>query len=166
MRKMVEKVDNAASVMMSAFGSDVVLTTLEDLAGATGEAELRDQATIDPNTVADALVAMFGDIPIRSIWTKNLFCTYMDFDMAHELEKTIYRLRRDVDNRVETAYTLRDIGAYFAFLARSMNGKFGHKQALRFLTCSITIYELLHRLLPYVFDDDIEFIPGKRLASN
>lgn len=160
----VKKITVAIDVMMEAYHS-------EDLQERLTRAEkidarhIREQATISSADAGKKLTAIFGDMNSMSNFLCGNVASYLDNTQLVTLKKTIRRLKRDCDDRCETGWVIRDLGAYFTFIAYSSNHGFGHKLATDMLCVGICLYDIGQQLLPDVFGE-VEFQPKQVNKAN
>lgn len=152
--EMINKINVVAETILSAYGSDCIHALIELAETDADNNSLKACSEISDADIVSTITDIFGDISSMRTIIGNPLCRYLDFDQIEELRRCIRRLSRGTDMRIETATCLRDLGGYFAFLACNMNrGFLGHKEALRLVTCSVAIYDLLQKMMPYIFDD-------------
>lgn len=155
-RRDVKKISVAIDVMMDAYHSDELSERLT-MAERVDARRIRKQATISSADAGKKLTAIFGDMNSMSNFLCGNTASYLDNTQMVTLKKTIRRLKRDCDDRCETGWVIRDLGAYFTFMAYSLNhGLFGHKLAADMLCTGICLYDIGQQLLPDVFGE-VEF---------
>lgn len=157
MKDMKIKIAHASDVIIEALGEKTI-RAMAEFRPKTYNSILKENSEISEGEVVDILEHVFGDTSsVKSVVFGNDLCRYLDIDQISGLRKVISSLGKKRDIRIETISTLRDLSAYYCVLAMRFNqGMFRGKTALRCLMASVTIYDILHRLCPYVFDD-VEF---------
>ena len=152
-KEFLKKLDIAAETILMAFGNREVLSSLDEFE-SQDNVVLLSLSEISREETLSIIDAIFGDLGSITTWMFRPPCVYLDLDQIQALKKVIRRLRRNVETVVDTVYVLRDIGAYYAWLALHFNrGILGHKTALQLLMVSARLYDICQRMLPYVFDE-------------
>ena len=157
MKGVTYKINHAAEVMARAFGKECT-KSLDDFNSVDTDT-VKENSEISEENAMDIIKCIFGDIEsTKNVAIDSTIYRYLNITQVVSLRKMISHLRNGDDDRIETLYTLRDIGAYFSFLAIQLNRSvFGRKDALKVLTAAVALYDLCGKMMPYVFDDDITF---------